>query len=87
MRTGRGGRKSESTEIMTDDQEKLIEDYIAHFFPFDGKKCECDKEAGVKCKFARFTPEMWEPLTFGDPNHSFSSSNRSTPSQFSRVLK
>jgi len=40
---------------MTDDQERLIEDYIAHFFPFDGKKCECDKEAGVKCKFNRLT--------------------------------
>lgn len=51
------------TQIMTAEQEKLIDDYIAHFFPEEGVKCECDWSTGVKCKFARFTPEMWEPLT------------------------
>ncbi len=64
MRTGRGGRRSESTEIMTDNQEKLTQDYIAHFFPFDGKKCECDKKAGVKCKFNRLTlPDVVNALS------------------------
>jgi len=40
---------------MTDDQEKLFDEYVAHFFPSAGGKCECDKRAGVKCKFNRLT--------------------------------
>lgn len=40
---------------MTAEQEKLIDEYMAHFFPFDGEKCECDKETSVKCKFSRLT--------------------------------
>ena len=40
---------------LTEDQERLIDEYMAHFFPTSGAKCECDKETGVKCKFNRLT--------------------------------
>jgi hypothetical protein len=42
---------------MTDEQEKLIDEYMAHFFPEEGVKCECNRETGVKCKFNRLTPK------------------------------